>query len=189
MSLPTTITNKIAFKLPTKEKFEETRLSEKTKSKVWFKGTNLTKKVKLPLIMPIQAFLVIDPIDGDIDLLIIYKRWHHIKDILKETEGLQELSSAITSFLITTITSQDNLIKLKQLKQSVFVQSPLPLAQQWKKNCLLQFLPSVTQASSTVLEAATNNLVNKLKSIPVEKEEGKSKCQCSKRQNKRRGEC
>ena len=39
------------------------------------KGTGLIQKVELPLIMPIPAFPI-----GDIDALIIYIHWHHMKD-------------------------------------------------------------------------------------------------------------
>ena len=73
MALPSTaITTTQTFKLPSRATFKKARLADQTKSTSWFKKEDeLTESHKLPNLMPISAFLVMDALDKDIDVLVV----------------------------------------------------------------------------------------------------------------------
>ena len=111
--------------------------------------------------MPVPAFLVLDGLETDLDSLVVYERWLHLKESMIATEGLSEYLEALTSFIAALLTSgHDSPIKLKQ---STFVLAPCEVALKWKRHRMMQLFPShsSTQAPSNN-DSQTSILVDKI---------------------------
>ena len=165
MTLPSTALDIQEFRIPSEEVLEATRLSAPTKTTGWFAALELRERAKIPLVMPVPAFLVLDGLKTDLDALVVYERWLHLKGSMIETEGLSEYSTALTSFIAALLTSgHDSTIKLKQ---STFVLAPCEVALKWKKHRIMQLFPANTAKVPNQSESQTSLLVDKIAKVIV----------------------
>ena len=151
MTLPSNVLQPQQFKVPTEATIESKRCDpNQDKPSNWFNQHHLTETRHLPMLMPIPAFLVLDAIEGDIDALKIYERWMFTKKSLEESEDLTEININIVCFIAAILANSKENPSIK-LKQTVFVNSPSPVANYWKKNRIQQLFHEVI--NTTPVEA------------------------------------
>ena len=155
ITLPANAVTTQESKLPSENTFERARLVEQSKATKWFASQLLTEKHNLPFVMPVQAFLVIDAINEDIDALVVYKRWQVLKESIEATPGLEEVNTNITAFITAILAGSQDRPSIK-MKQSVFVDSPTQVALLWKKTRIQQLFPDLSKQNQNKIQAPTD---------------------------------
>ena len=128
--------------IPSYKKVEDKRASsDEEDDNFWFKPRDCNSKYKLPNLIPVPPALVCDKFEGEIDAMVVYKRWRNMRDMLEQVyPAFDKLVSCFCRAMLVTPTAKE---KQERLSSKILFLSTPALAKEWKMMRMEDLTPQV----------------------------------------------
>lgn len=122
------------MKCPGGETFNAKCLDATLTKPTWFKPGNMGEVALVPLVMPAPAFLLYDLIDGEINTMVLYKRWMTART--HDINAFPKFNIIFRAFLKALVVAPTAKEAQARLNSTVFFQAPPPIVNEWKKQAI-----------------------------------------------------